>query len=403
MDGGFLASQAGDSGADLRWPSARDEAFRYTPLKALASRALPVGDAQAPTRAIDLAPLALPGARCARLVFVHGCWREDLSETAALPAGVTIAVDANAAGGEARDAFEALNRLHARKFVIRVAPGVQVAEALEVVFVAADAEADLAWYARVEVELGAGASLRLVEHHVATGDPAHVGNVALGIAAGEGAALAHLRVADEGPRESRFTATEATIGADARYDASALSLGGVLARQAIRVALVGRGAAVGLRGAAALGGRQHGETQVEIRHEVGDTTSEVLWRAAAAGRSRAVFRGLIAIAAGADGSRAALSNKNLLLSPHAEIDAKPVLEIEADEVQASHGATVGRLDEGALFYLRARGVPEVEARAMLTRAFCQVALDGVDDPELAAHLADRLDAHLPAIGAGAAG
>lgn len=171
----------------------------------------------------------------------------------------------------------------------------------------------------------------------------------------------------------------------------------------MRVALAGAGAATTLRGATALSGRQHGETQVEIRHATGDTNSEVLWRAAAAGRSRAVFRGRIVIEAGADGSAAALSNKNLLLSPHAEIDAKPVLEIEADEVQASHGTTVGRLDEGALFYLRARGVPEAEARAMLTRAFCQVALDGIADPALAGRLSERLDARLPALGTGAVG
>lgn len=403
MDGGFLASQAGAGAAGLRWPSARDEAFRYTPLKALASRALPVGDAQASAREVDLSPHVLPGARCARVVFINGCWREDLSATSALPEGVSIAVGADATGGEPRDAFEALNRLHARTMVIRVAAGVVVAEPIELLFAAVGADADLAWYARVELELGAGASLRLVEHHVSCGDPAHVGNVALGIALGEGAGLAHVRVADEGPRETRFTATETTIGADARYAATALSLGGALTRHSVRVALVGGGGSVELRGACALGGRQHGESQIVIRHEVGDTRSEVLWRAAAAGRSRAVFRGLIGIAVGADGSRAALSNKNLLLSPHAEIDARPELEIEADEVEASHGATVGRLDEGALFYLRARGVPEAEARAMLTRAFCQIALDRIDDPAMASHLADRLDAHLPAIGTGAAG
>jgi Fe-S cluster assembly protein SufD len=403
MDGGFLASQAGAAGASLRWPGPRDEAFRYTPLRALAARALPVGDAAADTRAVDLGPLALPGARCARLVFVHGAWREDLSDIRTLPEGIEIEIGAGSAPAGARDAFEALNRLHARPLAIRVAPGVRIDAPLELVFAAGGAEADLAWYARVGIELGAGASLGLVEHHVGSGDPAHVGNVVVAAAVGEGAALSHLRVADEGPRESRLCATDVTVAATARYDATALALGGALARHALRVGLAGAGAATTLRGATALGGRQHGETQVEVRHEVGNTTSDLLWRAAAAGRSRAVFRGRIVIAAGADGSHAALSNKNLLLSPHAEIDAKPVLEIEADEVQASHGCTVGRLDEAALYYLRARGVPEAEARAMLTRAFCEVALDGVADPVLAARLAGRLDAHLPALGGGGAG
>lgn len=403
MDGGFLASQAGTAATALRWPGARDEAFRYTPLKALAARALPVGDAQASTRAVDLAAQSLPGARSARLVFVHGAWREDLSDLARLPDGMSIEADRVAPPADGQDAFEALNRLNARPVAIRVAPGARIKEPLELLFVAAETGVDVAWYARVGIELGADASLSIVEHHVADGDPAHVGNIVLDVRVGEGAALSHLRVADEGARESRFAATDVGVAATGRYDATLLSLGGVLARQAMRVALAGAGAATTLRGATALAGRQHGETHVEIRHETGDTNSEVLWRAAAAGRSRAVFRGRIVIEAGADGSAAALSNKNLLLSPHAEIDAKPVLEIEADEVQASHGSTVGRLDEGALFYLRARGVPEAEARAMLTRAFCLVALDGITDPALAERLAERLDAHLPALGTGAVG
>lgn len=403
MDGGFLTSQARGL-AGLALPTAHNEAFKYTPLKTLAARALPAGDTNAQQRAIDRASLPLlPGTRGARLVFVHGIWRKDLSDMAALPEGVAISTAANAVAAEATDAFEVLNRLHAQPLAIDVAPGTRVAAPLELVFLGAPAESDLAWYARIGIELGAGASVGLIEHHVSIGDSGHVGNVVLSAAVGEGASLTHLRVADEGPRESRLATTEVKVGAGASYHANVLALGGVLARHAVRVALEGAGAATSLRGATALGGRQHGETQVEIRHAVGDTSSNVLWRAAAAGRSRAVFRGRIVIEAGADGSAAALSNKNLLLSPHAEIDAKPVLEIEADEVQASHGSTVGRLDEGALFYLRARGVPEVEARAMLTQAFCQVALDGVFDPVLVQYLAERLDAQLPSIGTGAVG
>jgi Fe-S cluster assembly protein SufD len=403
MDGGFLTSQAGGL-AGLALPTAHNEAFKYTPLKALAARALPVGDAVARRRAIDRESLPLlPGTRGGRLVFLHGIWRQDLSDVSALPEGVVISAVAGPVAAEATDAFEALNRLHAQPLAITIAPGSRVDGPLELVFLGAPAESDLAWYARIGIELGAGASVGLVEHHVSIGDPGHVGNVFLSAVVGEGASLTHLRVADEGPRESRLATTEIKVAAGAVYEANVLALGGVLARHAVKVALAGAGAATSLRGATALGGRQHGETQVEVRHAVGDTSSNVLWRAAAAGRSRAVFRGRIVIEAGADGSAAALSNKNLLLSPHAEIDAKPVLEIEADEVQASHGSTVGRLDENALFYLRARGVPEAEARAMLTRAFCQVALDGVCDPTLVQYLADRLDAQLPSIGTGAFG
>jgi Fe-S cluster assembly protein SufD len=403
MDGGFLASQAGTAGAGLAWPSPRDEAFRYTPLRALAARALPIGDAVAATRVVDPVEGALPGARAARLVFVHGAWRKDLSDLGGLDPGIAITDGAPVARAEGRDAFEALNRLHARPVRIRVAPGVAVQHPLELVFLTVGTEADLAWYARVEIDVGAGASLTLVEHHRAAGDPAHVGNVAMALALADGARVSHLTVDEAGLRETRLGATEVELAAASRYDATVLALGGALARRGLAVALAGPGAGTTLRGAAALGGRQHGEMQIEVRHAVGETTSDVQWRAAAAGRSRAVFRGRIGIAAGADGSRAALDNRNLLLSPHAEVDTRPELEIDTDEVEASHGATVGQLDDAALFYLRSRGVCEVEARAMLTQAFCQVPLDRAGDPLLTESLSARLGARLAQLNGGGGG
>ena len=113
-----------------------------------------------------------------------------------------------------------------------------------------------------------------------------------------------------------------------------------------------------------------------------------------AGRSRAVFHGGITIHAGADGSDANLSNKNLLLSDAAEIDTQPVLEIHADEVKAAHGATVGRLDDNAMFYLRSRGLPEHAARELLTAAFCREALGVIDDIELRESMTAMLDRRL---------
>ena len=111
----------------------------------------------------------------------------------------------------------------------------------------------------------------------------------------------------------------------------------------------------------------------------GNTRCDLTWRGLAADRSRVVLHGGIGIRAGADGSNAALSSRNLLLSADAEIDAQPVLEIFADEVQAAHGAAVGGLDPTALFYMRSRGLPEADARRLLTAAFCRDVLTGLDD------------------------
>jgi Fe-S cluster assembly protein SufD len=129
-----------------------------------------------------------------------------------------------------------------------------------------------------------------------------------------------------------------------------------------------------------------------VEHLAPGCTSEQFFRGVLGGRSRGVFNGRALIQRGADGSCVRQSNANLLLSPLAEMDTKPELEIYADEVEASHGATVGQLDEAAVFYLRSRGLSEDEARRMLTSAFCRAVTDRVADPDLSARIAELLDA-----------
>jgi Fe-S cluster assembly protein SufD len=176
----------------------------------------------------------------------------------------------------------------------------------------------------------------------------------------------------------------------------ALELGGALVRHELTAEVLGDRARFDTRGVFALAGRQHVDTQLEVHHKARDTASEALWRGIADGRSRGVFRGAIVVAEGADGTDASLSNKNLLLSGSAEIDTKPELEIYADEVKAAHGATIGQLDERSLFYLRSRGIPLVEARSLLTLAFCRAALESLPNEALREHLGDLLVGHLPA-------
>jgi Fe-S cluster assembly protein SufD len=145
-----------------------------------------------------------------------------------------------------------------------------------------------------------------------------------------------------------------------------------------------------------LRGREHVDIHLDVQHNARDTRSDVFWRGVADQRARGIFHGAITVAVGADGADAKLSNKNLLLSPHAEIDTQPVLEIYADEVKASHGATVGQLDESVMFYLRSRGITAPVARNMLIAAFCREVFDGVADPALRETLDALLTARLPA-------
>ena len=178
-------------------------------------------------------------------------------------------------------------------------------------------------------------------------------------------------------------------------DMHALELGGALARHDLRAELVGDGAAFHTAGAFLPGGRQHMDTQLAIHHKAHDTLSSSTWRGVAGGRARGVFRGAIVVEAGADGSDATLNNKNLLLSAQAEIDTKPELEIYADEVKAAHGATVGQLDERALFYLRSRGIPGDQARTLLTAAFARAPFESLHHDALRNHVEQWLLVQLP--------
>jgi Fe-S cluster assembly protein SufD len=389
-------------------PDTRNELWKYTALRALERRSYAARDENASARAIDESIIALPGIAGPRLVFVNGVFRADLSRLQDLPAGLSLVPLSQAldqqpqplrfafSRQEPREAFAALNlALTAEGVVLRVADGARIEAPVHVVHVGAAAESDVAWHARTLVELGAGAQLSLVEHYAAAGEHAHFANLASDVVLREGAQLDLLILQDSADRAILLRRSDLRLHEDARATLRALELGGALTRHELRVALDGNRSRMDSRGAFALRGRQHGDTELLIEHRGRDTTSDSLWRGVADGRARGVFHGAITVHPGADGSDAQLSNKNLLLSPDAEIDTRPALEIYADEVKAAHGATVGQLDERALFYLRSRGLPAEQARMLLVRAFCAVALGDLEPQVLREHCDALLLAHLP--------
>lgn len=391
-------------------PGPREEPWKYTSLKALETRAPRVGDPDAASRAVDAAALALPGCDGPRMVFVNGVFRADLSRLDDLPEGLEVAPLGAllAAGNEAaRIAFAvpfaepgaALARLNTALACdgvwLQVADGVRLEAPIHLVFAGADAGADVAWNLRQAIRLGAGAEATVVEQHWAPDDAVQIGNAVEHVVLDAGARLRHVRVQESSVAATLVCRSDLSLADAATVDSVSFELGAGLARRDLRLRLAGERARADLRGAAVLRGRQHMDAQFELRHACRDATSEVHWRGIADGRSRAVFGGAIVVEEGADGSDAQLSNRNLLLSPHAEIDTRPVLEIHADEVKAAHGATVGRLDERSLFYLRSRGVPEAMARSLLTFAFCSDVLDAVAFEPLRAELGQRLARHLP--------
>lgn len=381
-------------------PGPRSERWKYTSLRALERRGF--------ATAVEIAtpdPAALALIPAPRLVFVNGFHSAALSDLSGLQEGVTLRArskwdPADSAVAPVRDAgldhvFAQINTALARSGVwLHAAAGTNNESLVHLVFVGAAANNDQAWHLQHRIVVEEAATLAIIEHHLGLGTYQHLANHALHVTLGASAQLRHTRVQHEADGMTLIQRSDVVLAQHADYRRVDLELGAALSRHELNVSLAGERATLQSGGVLLANGRRHLDTQLDIRHAARNTVCDLRWRVLAADRSRAVFHGGIVIESGADGSDARLSNKNLLLSPNAEIDAQPVLEIHADEVKAAHGATVGRLDETALFYLRSRGLPLADARALLIAAFCREPLGAIDDKATIDSLTSVIDDRL---------
>ncbi|MDI1251921.1 Fe-S cluster assembly protein SufD [Thermomonas sp.] len=372
-------------------PHARVEAWKYTPLRALERRIFVAADSTPETDTELLAGIPAP-----RLVFVNGQFDVASSDYAAVSAGVTIDIIGtpveNTIELDADAPFARLNTVLAHTGVaIRIEADAEASAPIHIVCIGTPLAADAAWHLRHRIELDTSANCTVIEHLLASGEHAHMSTTRSEIVLGDGARLIHARMQDEAVRATSFLRTDAALADNAHYTRIDLELGGGLSRHELNVLLQGNGARVNADGVLLADGKRHLDTRLGIEHIGRDTVCALRWRGLASQRGKAVFHGGITIHAGADGSEADLSNKNLLLSNEAEIDTQPVLEIYADEVKAAHGATVGQLDPTALFYLRSRGLTEADARRLLTAAFCREIVSGIDDASLRTQLESALE------------
>src|SRR5271154_6059896 len=222
------------------------------------------------------------------------------------------------------------------------------------------------------IRLGRGARLTLIE--MSRGEGCYLQNPVTEIHVAEGAVLTHVRIQAEDVAAFHLATIYAAVAAGGTYDSFTLNIGARITRTEIHASLDGPGAVAHLNGAQLLTGTQHADFTSVVRHAAPKGTSRQTVKNVLAGRSRGVFQGRIEVARGAQGTDGYQMNRALLLSPDAEIDTKPELEIFADDVKCSHGATVGELDAEQLFYLRSRGISDHEARSILVRAFLAEAL-----------------------------
>jgi Fe-S cluster assembly protein SufD len=381
LPGDALAREAGAEAFRRHGlPGVRDEAWHYTSVRPLAETPF----AEPLTPVADCAKLLgrLPALDAPRLVFVDGRFRDDLSIVPSLGA---MRVGAPAYGTLAqpeRDRMVALNTMLAEDGAsIDIPAGVDGGVLILASLGAGTSDRPVAFHPRHAVRLGAGAALTLFE--VSVGEGTYLHNPVFEVSLGAGAVLAHLRLQDESPGAFHVSTLYADLGARATYDSFALTLGAKLARMEVHARLGGEGASAHLNAAQLLGGLQHADFTTVVTHVAPGCASRQTVKNVLAGRARGVFQGKIEVARGAQKTDGYQMNQALLLSPDAEVDSKPELEIFADDVKCSHGATVGELDAEQLFYLRSRGIPEAKARSILVRAFLAEALD------LVAHTAAR--------------
>jgi Fe-S cluster assembly protein SufD len=367
-------------------PSQRQEAWKYTGLNRL--KALTFEPTQAASHGA-VAPSSDVTATH-RLVFINGRYAAGQSTIGALPQGVTIGsladivnaqpVQLEAALGKtvdiARKPMAALNTAWIEDGLVLIVPrNVAVAGNIEIVFIA-DGEAPVA-HPRLLVSLGDNAEVTLIERHLGGAGGGFTNQVAE-IALGQGANLRHYILHAEPATSMAVETVVATVARDAHYRSFALTAGAGLVRREVEVALKDTGATAQVDGAYLVDGERHSDTTILIDHQAPHCSSRQTQKGVIDDDGRAVFQGKILVRPDAQKTDGYQLSQTLLLSPHAEIDVKPELEIHADDVKCSHGATVGRLDAGALFFLRARGIPEAEARALLIQGFIGGALDEID-------------------------
>jgi Fe-S cluster assembly protein SufD len=366
------------------FPSPRDEEWRFTPLGALFQSAFVPAAAAGEPMPGTVPPFELSFEPSTRLVFVNGRYAPSLSTLRAPEAGVSAGSLAEALAARpdrlgfnlARTAryddhaFRALNTafLHDGA-VVEIPPGIVVEEPLHLLFASAAPDGAIVSHPRVLIVVGENSQVRIIESYVGPDRERYFANAVTEVVVGAGAVVEHTRVQLDGDEAFHIGSTHATLSRQASYTSHVVTFGASISRCDIDVTLAGEGATCTLNGLYLASGRQVSDHHTTIDHARPHCSSHELYKGILGGQARAVFSGKIVVRPDAQKTDAKQTNKTLLLSDDAQINTKPQLEILANDVKCTHGATVGQLSEEALFYLRTRGLGRDEARRMLIHAF----------------------------------
>jgi Fe-S cluster assembly protein SufD len=379
-------------------PTPKVESWKYTSLKPLDGFAF-ARPAKAGTARTDAVLAALGGAR---LVFADGDFDANASGLVGPAQPLSAALQKEAAAvhqylghiAATNDPLTNLNSGTIDDGLVLMAERDSIDAPIVVEHVSAASGDGVALHPRSLIVLKRNARATVIERFSGAGR--YLINPLSEIVVEEGAKLTHIRLFEDAETAFNLSYLSAKIGKDATYESYALATGGALVRNEMRIDLAASGAHALLNGAYLARGKQHTDHTTVLRHAAPHTSSTELFKGALDDAARGVFQGNIYVAKGADGTDGNMTNRTILLSEKAEMDAKPQLEIYADDVKCAHGATVGALEEDALFYLRARGVPERQARELLVEGFVAEAFDALGEGTILDLMRARIGAWLAA-------
>ncbi len=389
-DPDWLAELRGKAGARfeaLEFPTTRDEEWKYTsvaPILKVPFRQIFDLEAGA-VRHADLDRFVFSEAAGQRLVFVNGLFARGLSDLSELPEGICVT-----SLGEIPDEYREAARRHLGAYAsfeketftalntavigdgafVHIPAGRVVERPIHLLFISSTAE-PIAAHPRVLVSAGKGSIASVIESYVSTGESVYFNNVVTEVHAAEGAVLNHYRLQMESEQAFHVATTQIHQERDSNYVSCTIHLGGSIVRHTLNAVLDDEHVETTVDGLYVATGRQHIDNHTSIDHRKPYCNSHQLYKGILDGKSRAIFNGKIFVREGAAKTDAHQLNKNLLLSETATADTKPQLEIFADDVKCSHGATVGQLEDDELFYLASRGINPERARALLTYGFAE--------------------------------
>ncbi|MBR0958982.1 Fe-S cluster assembly protein SufD [Bradyrhizobium japonicum] len=378
----------------LGLPHRRIEEWKYTDLRALVGEVLPLAaapDAAALKRAAEAVKAhAIAGAR--KLVLVDGVFAADLSDVKALASEASLKTlresldkDAGLLRTASTDAVIALNAALATDGVaLSIADGTQLTAPIQIIHVAAAASASAV--TRSQVVVGKGARATIIESFVAAGAKTYQVNDAVIVSIGDNADVAHIRLMDDAPDAMNVSSHFVTVGANVKLNFFNMTTGAAVSRLQGFITFSGEGSELAANGVNLLQKTEHGDTTLVVDHAVPNCVSRETFRAVVDDRAHSVFQGRIIVRPDAQKTDGKMMTRALLLSDEAEADNKPELEIFADDVSCGHGATAGALDDSLLFYLKARGLPEKQAQALLIQAFVGEAIEQIADDTLREHV-----------------